>query len=45
MNAAANFCSPIKNVATILIYLCSGGEAFFHLTRVRGREREREGGI
>ena len=49
MNAAANFCSPINNLnksAIILIYLCSwgGGEAFFHLTRARGRGRGREGG-
>ena len=44
MNAAANFCSPIKIFATILLQW--GGKAFFHLTRAREREREggREGG-
>ena len=39
MNAAANFCSPIKIFATIFIYLCSGGRHFFTLP-----EREGEGG-
>ena len=48
MNAAANFCSPIKILPQFSFIFAVGGRHFFTLPEregERGREREREGGI